>query len=150
MDQSKEELLGAIQRLNTRAKQQSADLKGQRESLKEIDDELPAKKILNDLQAKATAEMERLKDQRGQSEEWRIQNAATLEAKASLEITLESLSENLVLYMVKTKSKAVHAYASEPASVDREITVVAKIGAKVPANLSLFDQEIEGNASPAE
>lgn len=147
MDQSKEEILGSIQRLNTKAKQKSADLKSQREKLKDIDDELPAKKILIDLQAKANAEMERLKEQRGKSEEWRSQNAIVLESKADLEMTLESLSNNLVLYMVKTSKKAVHAYASDPAAIDREIVVTAKIGTKVPANLSLFEQEIEGNAS---
>jgi cell fate (sporulation/competence/biofilm development) regulator YlbF (YheA/YmcA/DUF963 family) len=141
MDRSKAELLGTIQSLNQRAKQQSADLKGQREALKDIDDDLPAKKELVDLSKQGEAAKERLKTQREKSEDYRDQNKVVLEAKADLETTLDSLSETLLHYVLKTKQKSVHADPNDPAEVDREIVTVAKLGMKVPANLSLFEED---------
>lgn len=137
------ELLGTIQRLLTSIKEKKAVYKGQHEMLKEVDDALPAKQAIIDL-AEQRAELgQQLSDQRNQSEDWRVKKANVEDAKADLDTFQGALSEALVLYMVETKSKAVHAYADEPAEVDREIITTAKVGGEVAANLSLFDGDGE-------
>lgn len=141
MDQSKEEILGNIQRLEKRRRQQAADLKGQREDLAEIEADLPAKKELQDLAAKTAAAGARLKEQRNNSEEWMKQKQAVQEGAVDLDITADTLSDNLIRYMVMTKQKSVHVFPSEEASINREIVTSARVGQKVPANLSLFDEE---------
>jgi chromosome segregation ATPase len=151
MDRSKEEILGSIQNLNTRRKQQSADLKSQQDSLKEIDDELPAKKELIECIEKAAGIRERLKEQRKNSEAWRNQREIVAEAQTDLDTTDEALSDTLIQYMIVTKSKSVHAVPEDPEAVDREIVTTARVGAKVSANLSLFDADgnIADGADPS-
>lgn len=140
-DQTKEELLGQIQRLNAQVKQKRSAHKGQFEVLKEIDDKLPAKQEVVEIKEKMDAANERLKQQREGSTEWRNQSDNVKESKADLDTILEALSDVLVRYLVLTKHKAVHAVPDDPASVDREIVTVATVGKKVAANLSLFDDE---------
>lgn len=142
MDRNKEEILGSIQHLTSRRKQQFGDLKGQQEALKVIDDELPAKQELVECLNNMNIIRERLKEHRKSSESWCKQKEVVNEALATLSTTDTSLSDTLIEYMVVTKSKSVHAVPEDPESVDRKIITTAHVGSKVPANLSLFDDDL--------
>jgi hypothetical protein len=140
MDLSKEEILGNIQRLNAQRKEKRSKLSSAREQLKDRDEQLSAFEELKTAVANVKIIGAKLNDQRDADETWQNYMNGMKDAQADLDAIEDSLSEMLLLYMMKTKRKAVHADPDEPTEVDREIKTVARLGKKVPANVSLFDE----------
>lgn len=142
MDLSKEELLGSIQQKHQQLKEKRAFRREAALDLKNRTAELPAFKELE--QAKQTVKIaqDKLNAQCDEDETWLGYSVALDNATKEVDDLADLLSELLVLWTAKTKSKAVHADLGDPVSVDRAIEFRAKVSSKkVSANLSLFDEE---------
>jgi predicted nuclease with TOPRIM domain len=138
-DISKEEILGNIQRLNATRREKVQKLYDAKQKLYDRDHQLPAWKELETLNDKATLAAARLNEQRDADDTWKDRKSKVKECEEDLNAVDDSLSNMLLLYTIRTEKKAVHANPDEPEQIDREIKIIAKLGKKVPANLSLFD-----------
>ncbi len=137
---SKEEILGHIQRLRSDRKKKARLLAAAIEARKERDENLPAFDEMQKASEQAQLAADKLNNQRDADSTWQDLNASVKDASDDLKIVDSSLSEMLVQWQLQTGNRQVHADPNESRAVDHEIKTVAKIGKKVPANVSLFDK----------